>query len=132
MQPAEDLLFFETSGFSMWPFLRGGEKLIIKKIPADDLKIGDIILYRTNNQLVCHRLVKKIKDRYRYLFYVRGDNSNSPAELVRQEMFQGKVVGVVKNGKVISLTNWRTRIVSRLIIIIAPLINAAVRIIKRI
>ncbi|MFH1191351.1 MAG: S24/S26 family peptidase, partial [Candidatus Omnitrophota bacterium] len=60
--PGEDLLFFETSGFSMWPFIRPGERLVIKKSPAQDLRAGDIILYRANNQLACHRLVKKNRD----------------------------------------------------------------------
>ncbi|MFH1504505.1 MAG: nucleotidyltransferase family protein [Candidatus Omnitrophota bacterium] len=55
-----DLSFFETSGFSMWPFIKQGQKLIIKKILPESLKIGDIILYQEDNQKVCHRLVKKV------------------------------------------------------------------------
>ena len=65
-----DLSFFETTGFSMWPFLKAGEKLLIKKTPTENLKVGDIIIYRGDNQLVCHRLIKKIKQRERYLLYV--------------------------------------------------------------
>lgn len=130
MNKTEDLLFFETSGFSMWPFIRQGEKLVIKKAPVDDLRSGDIILYRANNQLACHRLVKKIRTKDGYLLYARGDNSNSPSELVTESMFLGKVIGIIKNGKVLSLTNCGQQLVSRLIVVTAPLLKAVIRIIR--
>ncbi len=118
MNNTEDLLFFETSGFSMWPFIRQGEKLVIKKVPVDDLRAGDIISYRANHQLVCHRLVKKNRD----FFYTRGDNSISSPEMITKEMFIGKVVGIIKNNRMISLTSWRNRLINSFIVIIAPLI----------
>jgi len=68
-QESPDLFFFEATGFNMWPFLRSKDKLIVKKTSFKDLKIGDIILYVKSNQLVCHRLVKKIKGKQRYLLY---------------------------------------------------------------
>ncbi|MBU4251571.1 MAG: S24/S26 family peptidase [Candidatus Omnitrophica bacterium] len=116
--PEQDLLFFETSGFSMWPFIRPKEKLLIKKIPVDDLRPGDIILYRANNQLACHRLVKKNRD----FLWTRGDNSISSPEMITKEMFIGKVVGIIKNNKMISLTGWRSRLINSFMVIIAPLI----------
>lgn len=118
MNNTEDLLFFETSGFSMWPFMRQGEKLVIKKSPVDDLKLGDIILYQANNQLACHRLVKKNRD----FLYTRGDNSLSAPEVITREMFIGKVVGIIKNNRMINLASRRNRLINRLIVITAPLI----------
>ncbi len=118
MNNTEDLLFFETSGFSMWPFIRQGDKLVIKKVPVDDLRPGDIILYRANNQLVCHRLVKKNRD----FLYTRGDNSMSSPEVITQEIFIGKVVGIIRNNRMISLTGWRNRLINSFIVIIVPLI----------
>ena len=130
MNNTEGLLFFDTSGFSMWPFMRQGEKLVIKKARIDDLRVGDIILYRANNQIVCHRLVKKIMTEDGYSLYARGDNSNSSPELVPEAMFSGKAIGIIKSGKVISLTNCGRRLNSRLIVMIAPLIAAANRMIQ--
>ncbi len=118
MNNTEELLFFETSGFSMWPFIRPKEKLVIKKVPVEDLRSGDIILYRANNQLACHRLVKKNRD----FLYARGDNSMSSPEVVTKEMFIGKVVGIVKNNRMISFTSWRNRLTNSFMVIIAPLI----------
>jgi signal peptidase I len=123
---SQDLVFIETAGFSMWPFIRPGERLIIKKIPIEDLKIGDIILYRKDNQLVCHRLIKRIGDKKGYLLYTRGDNS-SQFDSLSEEMFLGKAIGILKKCKMISLLSWERRFVNRVIVIIAPLFNIGIR-----
>jgi len=118
MNNTEDLLFFETSGFSMWPFMRPKDKLLIKKSPVDDLRAGDIILYRADKQLVCHRLIRKNRD----FLYARGDNSIFSPEVIPKEMFIGKVVEIIKNNRMFSLVNWRNRSINSFIVIIAPLI----------
>lgn len=124
----EKLSLFETKGFSMWPFLRQGEKLIVKKAPMESLKVGDIILYQGDNQLVCHRLVKKVKNQDEYLFYSRGDNSNSSPELITKEKFLGKITGILrKNGKITNLMGRKQQFIHRFIVIFSPLI---VKIIK--
>ena len=123
-----DLIFIEASGFSMWPFIREGEKLIIRKTLVEDLKVGEIILYQAEDKLICHRLVKKIKDNDKYLIYSRGDNSLSLPEFVIKDKFLGKVVGVLKkNGKAVSIAGRKQRLFNRIIVMIAPLI---VKIIK--
>lgn len=125
---SRELIFIETSGFSMWPFVRRGEKLIIKKASLEDLRVGDIILYRTEDDLVSHRLVKMVKTSKGCLFYSRGDNSCSLPELLIKDRFLGKAIGILKkNGKMISFTGFRQRVFHRFIVIIAPLI---VKIIK--
>lgn len=125
-----DLSFFETTGFSMWPFLRAGEKLLIKKKPAEKLKVGDIIICRADNQLVCHRLIKKIKERERYLLYVRGDNSVSCPEPITEEMFLGRAMGIIKNGKIITLNQMKRQLINRLIVLVAPLVSWGIKIAK--
>ena len=122
----QDLVFIETTGFSMWPFIKQGEKLIIKKVPIEDLRVGDIILYRKDNQLVCHRLIKRIGDEKGYLLYTRGDNS-SQFDSLSEEMFLGKAIGILKKCKMISLLSWERRFVNRVIVIIAPLFNIGIR-----
>lgn len=128
---SEDLIFINTTGFSMWPFIKPGEKLIIKRTPVEDLKIGDIILYRANNQLVFHRLVKKIRNKERYLLYSRGDNSNSPPELVVEQMYLGKAIGILRNGKTINLANRRQYFFNHSIVLFAPLVSKIIKPIYR-
>ena len=125
-----DLSFFETTGFSMWPFLKAGEKLLIKKTPTGNLKVGDIIIYRADSQLVCHRLIKKIKQRERYLLYVRGDSSVSWPEPITEEMFLGKAISIIKNGKIITLHQMKGQLINRLIVLVAPSVSWGIKIAK--
>ena len=125
-----DLSFFETTGFSMWPFLKAGEKLLIKKTPTENLKVGDIIIYRANEQLVCHRLTKKIKQRERYLLHVRGDSSLSSPEPITEEMFLGKAISIIKNGKIITLNQMKGQFINRLIVLVAPSVSRGIKITK--
>jgi signal peptidase I len=122
-----NLFFFDATGFSMWPFVKQGEKLIVKKAPMQDLMIGDIILYRKDKQLVCHRLVRKIIDNEEYCLYARGDNTKFLLEPITEQMFFGKAVGKIKNGRIISLTGRRQQIINRFIIMVSPLINIGVK-----
>lgn len=48
-----------TSG-SMWPVLKQGDLIFIQGINSDDLKVGDIIVYRNqiNNTFTIHRIAK--------------------------------------------------------------------------
>lgn len=123
----ENLLFIETKGFSMWPFLRGKEKLMVRRIPISELKLGDLILYKANNQSVCHRLVKKSQTNNGYLIYARGDASFGSAELVNEQMFLGKVIGIIKNDKITSLEGARQRVINRISSIISPLLNFIIK-----
>jgi len=125
-----DVLFFETMGFSMWPFLRAERKLIVRKCPPEILGVGDIILYKANNQTVCHRLIRKIKRGESYLLYVRGDNSTSSAELVSEKMFLGRATAIIKNGKIISLDGIKQRAVNLVVVQVAPLVSRVNRMIR--
>jgi len=115
----------------MWPFLRAGEQLIIKKYPVEKLKAGDIILYKSDSMPVCHRLVRKIRNKNGYLFYVRGDNSTCKPELVKAEDICGKVIGVFKDANnLIDFSCWYWIVINQLIVLFAPLISTAARTVK--
>jgi signal peptidase I len=118
------LFYFDTSGYSMWPFLKQGSRVIAKKASLADLAIGDIVLYKsTGNGLICHRVVRKLKNNNERVIYVRGDNSSSLPEIISESRLLGKVEGIVKNNKkVIILNSIKWRIINRLIVMISPLV----------
>lgn len=127
---SEDLSLFEATGFSMWPFLKEGEKLIIKKTSAGNLKVGDVILYHSNNRMVCHRLVKKIVCEDGYLLYARGDASSGLEELVTKDILIGKVIGILKNGRIISFTGGWHHFTNWFIVQFGPFLRMEIKLIK--
>ena len=126
---SQDLIFIETTGFSMWPFLRASDKLIVKKPHLENLNMGDIMLYTKDNQLICHRLIKKIRHKDGYALYVRGDNSKS-IELVYEHMFEGKVIAVLRNNRIKNITLGYQRFINFIIVIFNPLIRGSLKIAK--
>lgn len=126
----EGLIFIETTGFSMWPFLQAGEKLVFKKDSVKNLRIGDILLYRQKDKLVAHRLIRKSRDNQKNLIFVRADSSISTPELLTEQMLLGKAIGILKNGKITSLLRRRYRLINWLIVAFAPAVVIGARAIK--
>lgn len=118
------IMLIETFGFSMRPFLQGGEKVIVKKVPLQTLRSGDIIVYQSdNNQKVCHRLVRKVKTNISFLLYARGDAGTGLSEAVTEDMFLGKAVGILRDGRIVSLGSVGSVIIKQLIVYFYPCIR---------
>jgi len=85
--------FYRVSGYSMRPFLRSGDRIIVA---AGPVKKGDLLVFRQGENIVCHRLIAISPDGKTY--FLRGDCSPSAAEPVPRNAVTGRVVTVVKNG----------------------------------
>lgn len=130
-QGSQDLIFIEATGFSMWPFLRAKDKLVIKKVQIKELKIGDLILYHLNNQKICHRIVEKIISKDKYLIYARGDNNSKPGTQITADMLIGKGIGIIRNGRITNLSGSWPKLINRLIALLAPYVSDVNRGAKR-
>jgi hypothetical protein len=126
----EEILFSEIAGLSMYPRCRPHDKLLVKKIPITELRTGDIVIYATNGKMVCHRLVRKIKDKDRYILHIRGDCSLSLGERVREEDFLGRVTGIIRGDRIVSLAGPAQRLFDLVLLFISPLFSLAI-LIKR-
>lgn len=126
----QGIFFFETTGFSMWPFLKTGERIVVKKVTPEDLKIGDIILYHFNNQMVCHRLAKKAAYGSGYLLYTWGDASPNLGEPITEKALVGKVISILRNGRVINFIGIWCCFINRFIVEFAPFIRIGIKIIR--
>ena len=86
----------------MHPLLRDEDLVVVKKVPYEKLKIGNILVYNgRDKELLIHRLVGKCEDGRLCL---RGDGYNLSRETVSYEAITGKAIGVVRNGRVVGLT----------------------------
>lgn len=100
------------SGPSMRPGLWAGDVVIVKKVPADSIQVGDIIKYQQLERHVVHRVVEINREGKSIIFITQGDNVDSPDPPVMQEQLVGKVVLVLP--KVGYLSIWLRRLLALL------------------
>ncbi len=69
----------------------------IRIVPLDeqDIKIGDIITYERNGELIVHRIVKKGNDGQGIWFITKGDNNEGADEKIRFKDIRYKTIGVL-------------------------------------
>jgi signal peptidase I len=100
-------LIYTNVGDSMRPLIRQDRDLLIIEKPAGRLKKYDIPLYkRDSGQYVLHRVLKVRQDDY----VICGDNRYSKEYGITDRHIIGVLTAVVRDGKEISLTDWRYRI----------------------
>lgn len=72
---------------SMYPEITEGEKIIIKK--CKDYKVGDIITFKSHNEIITHR-IHSIDNGY---YYTKGDYNNTmDLEPIEYNQIYGKVL----------------------------------------
>ena len=78
-------------GLSMYPFIKDDDYLIIDTTP-EDLKVGDVIVYIHDGELIGHRIIKVTKDG----FIVKGDNNPVPDPwVVKRNQIVGEVDWII-------------------------------------
>ena len=91
--------YAQISGNSMFPILQDGDLIAISK--NSEVRVGDIITFKTNQVVLTHRVISKDK-----MYKTKGDNSVYPEKSIDK----GKIVGVAKyvirkkTGKILELS----------------------------
>ncbi|MGA8806230.1 MAG: S24/S26 family peptidase [Thermoanaerobaculia bacterium] len=84
---------FRASGDSMHPVIRSGDYLEIAPCHVSQLRIGDVILAKTERGLTAHRVVRiRAEDRIRIT--MRGDNALRSDRSIGPEDVVGRVENV--------------------------------------
>ena len=115
---------FQVKGFSMWPFLKSGQKILVKKSGGQDLRKGDLVLYRADGQLVCHRLLRKENINNRWVLYCRGDTSLSKSEPINEKALEGKVTAIIFADKALDLRTPLARLWALIILFVLAPVSA--------
>lgn len=83
---------FRATGQSMNPTIRDGEAITVEPISPEDMRRGDIILYRTAKGFIAHRIILIEKDDDNGLVFIpRGDASATCDAPVSFEQVLGRV-----------------------------------------
>ncbi len=94
----------------MWPTIRPGEAITVELATAAEVKLKDIVLYRTGRGVIGHRVVGMANRKGERVFLARGDAGSGAGELVAAEQILGKVVAVEREGCKIDLENRKAKI----------------------
>jgi len=81
-----------TRGFSMFPLIRTGDRIIIK--PVRSPAPGDVIVFKKNDELVCHRLKRIFVKNGISFLQTKGDNQFKPDEPITPSDILGKIVEI--------------------------------------
>lgn len=115
--PDADIFLFRADGGSMWPFIRGGDRLLCRSgvLP----RVGELALYRNNGRVICHR-VTGIQEGQSPIFKLRGDFSGGPEEPVEAARITGVVIEILRGGRAINAGRTKGRLLLALLPAIRP------------
>jgi hypothetical protein len=91
------------TGYSMYPFLKPGDLLVVREISSNSLRIGDIVLASdAKKRYMVHRLVKILSPNKGVL---KGDSMLKPdPEPVELSTLTGKVIGFIRGKQLVILS----------------------------
>jgi len=81
-------------GMSMFPVLLPGDKVQVHRIPFEELKPGQVLVFESNGQWVAHRLISK--DNHNRQLITKGDGLKWLDNNVPEEMAKGVITKVIK------------------------------------
>ena len=84
-----------VGGFSMFPFLLPGDIVEIQKLALEELKPGNIIVFRRHTGWIAHRLIKTDDNK----LITKGDSCLSLDAAINPNDFIGKVISFERNSK---------------------------------
>lgn len=81
---------------SMEPQINIGDIVIIKYLPEEVIKVGDIITFEKNNEYITHRIVKIENNGNKKLYTTKGDNNKvNDIEKIEYSQIKGIKVGKI-------------------------------------
>lgn len=80
-------------GDCMAPGIRKGERLLVEKVDASGVRVGDVIVFRFGLLLYAHRVFAKVSLSGRFFFITRGDVERVFDRPVSGVNVFGRVVG---------------------------------------
>jgi len=85
-----------VEGNSMIPTFYDGDIIFVVGVKPSDLQVGDVVIYRTKDKLIVHRIIDVVIYNDKCFFKTKGDNNPTPDPgLVPEDQIVGRVVGVL-------------------------------------
>jgi len=86
----------------MEPLFNDGTPLIVKHVQPEEIKIGDIAVFRTPDKTIAHRIIEKIQEGDRLCFLEKKDSGFEPG-MISEDAIIGKVIGFQRGERNVNL-----------------------------
>ena len=114
-------LRFRAKGMSMHPFVRNGDLLHVRAVAPDQVRVGDLVMFRSAcSNVVVHRVLRRTKLQGTIAFVIKGDRGEFPDGIFPAEKILGRVIARERNGVQIDLTTPARRLVKAGIAWLSP------------
>jgi signal peptidase I len=90
-------------GSSMLPWVRPGDVGVIRQISIENVRCGDVVLFRRDNHLFVHRIVEKRGSQDTAQLFSKGDAHPTSDGVVEKQELLGRVMRIYRNGQRIDL-----------------------------
>ena len=102
----EHSLSYRLKGHSMYPTLKPGDIGLVEKCSTEELKIGDILVFKANGILVGHRLIEIRSTNNKTIFITKGDKSNNKDVPFSKEELLGRINSIQRKKRVLKLNSF--------------------------
>jgi signal peptidase I len=103
--------WFRIISGSMQPLIDINDRVLVKKIAPSEVKMRDIILFKSNDAFVAHRVIKLEKHNGKTMILQKGDEGVH-AGLIAPESIIGKVMTIEKRGRFLDLESGQGRVIN--------------------
>jgi len=91
-----------VSGNSMFPLIREQDRLLVTH-GCGDVRQGAIVVFRREGELIAHRVMRFVSGKSGRVFVTKGDNVSEFDPAFPDDQIVGKVLGIKRNNKYMSL-----------------------------
>ena len=98
-------IHLRIQGDSMSPLIMAGDCISLRFTDPGSLKIGDIIVFREDENLIVHRLLKKRSVNGKGWLCQKGDNL-SGCSWIPEDRLLGKVESIQGTGRTLNMARW--------------------------
>jgi signal peptidase I len=95
----------------MAPLIRPGDRVLVYHVSAEELRFGDIIVFRRDDDLIVHRVIKRWQDNGRLYFREKGDTRYTYGQTSANEII-GRVTMVKGKSKMLNLVSPLSRFIN--------------------
>jgi peptidase S24-like protein len=86
-------------GTSMQPWVRPKDIALIRKISMENVRCGDVVLFRREHQLFVHRIVEKRGSLNASQLFSKGDAHPTSDGIVQEQELLGRVTRIYRDGR---------------------------------